>query len=206
MCGRYAASGHHGDVRRVATFTAAWLVAAAVAVAVAWQGVGIVTTKVTDERPGPLSSTEVRELASGATSTTTAVTTPTTAVTSPTTVASTQPTVSTPTTVRTTPTPTPTTVATASPNTTVTTSPSSSSPPPPSETRTYNVVGGSAALKFASTGVTVLWATPNSGFEVSVEPENVNGVRVEFESDEHRSRVDGWWDNGPVDRVREEPR
>jgi hypothetical protein len=31
-------------------------------------------------------------------------------------------------------------------------------------------------------------------------------VRVEFENDSHRSRIEGWWDGGPQDRVREQPR
>lgn len=204
MRGAYATRGHHGDVRRVATFAAAWIIAAAVAVGVAWQGVGIVTTKVTDERPGPLSGDEVRELASGATSTTTTSgSTPSTTVASPlestpTTVTAAPPATTTP----------PRSTATPTPTTTPPAATSTAAPPqaPAPETRTYNLVGGSAALRFTSGGVTVLWATPNSGFEVSVEPENVNGVRVQFESDGHRSRVDGWWANGPVDRVREEPR
>jgi hypothetical protein len=200
----YATRGHHGHVRRIATFAAAWIVAAAVAVGVAWQGVGIVTTKVTDERPGPLSAGEVRELASGATSTTTTVDS---SAASSTTVpgAAGSPTNTAPAPTTTTPTPSTGTPATttAPPATTSTTAPPQSPAP---ETRTYNLVGGSAALRFTSGGVTVVWATPNSGFEVLVEPENVNGVRVRFESDGHRSRVDGWWDGGPVDRVREEPR
>lgn len=73
------------------------------------------------------------------------------------------------------------------------------------ETRTYNLVGGTVSLRFAATGVTVVFANPGPGFTVDSEPENVNGVKVEFESETHRSRVDGWWDNGPLDRVREEP-
>jgi hypothetical protein len=59
-------------------------------------------------------------------------------------------------------------------------------------------------LKFTPSGVTVQWATPHDGYEVKVEPENGNGVKVEFESDAHRSRVDAWWADGPQDRVREE--
>ena len=70
--------------------------------------------------------------------------------------------------------------------------------------RTYNLVGGTAALRFSPSGVTVEYATPKAGFTVEVEPENVNGVKVEFESADHKSRVDGWWDNGPRDRVRED--
>jgi hypothetical protein len=72
------------------------------------------------------------------------------------------------------------------------------------ETRTYNLRGGAASLRFAPSGVTVVFANPAAGFAVSVEPEHGNGVKVEFESEAHESRVDGWWENGPVDRVREE--
>jgi hypothetical protein len=61
-------------------------------------------------------------------------------------------------------------------------------------------------LRFSSSGVTVLWANPNAGFDVKVEGENANGVKVLFESSSHRSRIDGWWDGGPQDRVREENR
>ena len=160
------------------TFAAVWLVAAAVAVAISWQGVGIVTSQVTDERPASLSADEVRELAGGAGST--ATTTPSVSTADPTTTA-------------------------APPSATMpsTTAPATSAP---AETRTYNVVGGSVALRFLPQGVTVVWATPNAGFSVDVEPENGNGVQVEFESDTHRSRVDGWWADGPQDRVREDPR
>ena len=38
---------------------------------------------------------------------------------------------------------------------------------------------------------------------VVVEPEHGNGVKVEFESEAHESRVYGWWDGGPVERVSE---
>ena len=72
------------------------------------------------------------------------------------------------------------------------------------ETRTYNLRGGTAALRFAPSGVTVVFANPAEGFAVDVGPEHGNGVKVEFESSSHESRVDGWWDGGPVDRIRED--
>lgn len=187
---------------RVVTFAAAWVAAAAVAVAVAWQGVGIVTSQVTDDRPAALASGEVRQLAEGARTTTT--------VPAPAVPVTTAPSVSFPGATTTALPPAPATVPL-----TTTTAPATATAPTPAttttvpvaaETRTYNVVGGSVSLRFAPTGVTVVWATPNSGFEVDVEPENTNGVRVRFESDAHRSRVDGWWDGGPRDDVREVPR
>ena len=38
---------------------------------------------------------------------------------------------------------------------------------------------------------------------VDSEPEHGNGVKVEFESDGHESRVDAWWDAGPQVERRE---
>ena len=185
---------------RAVAFAVVWLVAAAVALGVAWRGVGIVGDQVTEDRPAALSAAEIRARAgtAGSISTTTSTAAaPTTSVpagspgSTPATggvTATTAPPASTPATTATT-----TTAATPAPS-------------PPAETRTYTLVGGSASLRFTSSGVTVLWANPNAGFEVEIEPENVNGVKVEFESETHRSRVDGWWDDGPQDRVREEDR
>ena len=81
---------------------------------------------------------------------------------------------------------------------------SAAAPATASETRTYNVRGGTASLQFRPEGVTVVFANPAPGFTVDVEPEHGNGVKVEFESDSHESRVDGWWAGGPVDRVEED--
>ena len=47
-------------------------------------------------------------------------------------------------------------------------------------------------------------ATPAAGFTVDIGESHDGGARVEFESDDHRSRVDGWWDGGPQDEVRED--
>jgi hypothetical protein len=46
-------------VRRFLALGAAWVVAAAVAAGVAWAGIGVVGDQVTDERPAPLSASEV---------------------------------------------------------------------------------------------------------------------------------------------------
>lgn len=189
-------------IRRALPLTAAWVVAAALAVAVAYQGVGLVGREVTDQRPASLSAAEIADRLdrADASSTTVATTVPAGAESSTTTG---------PTTTTAAPTdrdpagqPPATAAPTTSPAPTATTAPPP--PPPAPETRTYTLVGGTVALRFASTGVTVVYATPAAGFEVDVEPEHGNGVRVEFESESHRSRVDGWWDNGPVDRVRED--
>lgn len=187
---------------RSVKFALAWLLAAGVAVTAAWQGVAIVGNQVTEDRPRSLSAREVREAldASGSRSDrdgagespgdgTTAlppspedepdpVTTPRQSTTVP------------------------PTATTAPPSTTA---PSPSTTAAPAETRTYRLTGGSVALQFSPASVTVLWANPNPGFDVEREPEHGNGVKVEFESDTHESRVDGWWAGGPQDRTREEP-
>jgi hypothetical protein len=212
-------------VSKILAFVAAWAVAAAVSLAVAWQGVAIVGDQVTARRPAPLSAGEIQAQvqADAAATTTTVAPTPddhggdqqpaagNVETSTPTTA---------PPKAQATPkfTPPPTTVPPGD-------DPSShdstddrrreSSPPPttsttaapsPSTSRTYTLEGGSVSLKFSPSGVTVSWANPKAGYDVKVEPEDGNGVKVEFESDSHRSRVDGWWANGPQDRVREEAR
>ena len=47
-------------------------------------------------------------------------------------------------------------------------------------------------------------ATPAPGFTADIGEAHDGGARVEFESDDHRSRLDGWWDGGPQDEVRED--
>jgi hypothetical protein len=58
-------------------------------------------------------------------------------------------------------------------------------------------------VRFSPTGVTVLVATPKPGFTAEVEGEG-SGVKVEFESETHKSRLDAWWDGGPRAEVRED--
>jgi cytoskeletal protein RodZ len=158
--------------------TVAWLVAGVLAVALATAAVSRVGNEVTGSRPSPLSAGEVQqELTAASTTTTTSSTTTAPPVSPPTTGGS-------------------TTTTLAAPATTA-------SVAAPTETRTYALVGGTATLRFSPQGVTVVTATPNPGFSVDVEPEHGNGVKVEFESDAHESRVDGWWDGGPVERVSE---
>ena len=82
----------------------------------------------------------------------------------------------------------------------------SATAPPASEqneTRTFTLVGGTTAIRFSPSSTKVLWATPNPGYEVRIEPES-SGVKVEFRSDDHRSRIDAWWDNGPRHEIRED--
>jgi hypothetical protein len=183
-------------MRRVALYGIGWLAAAAVAVLLAWQGVARVGTDVTNRHPRALTADEARQALArtGDTAPAGGNPAPPTSTTS------------------TAPPPAATTVSTRppSPPTTATTSPAAPPPrpsPPPAPavvTRTYNLVGGSATLRFAPSGVSVVWANPSSGFRAEVEDGSDGGVRVRFESDSHRSEVEGWWDGGPRDRVREE--
>lgn len=109
---------------------------------------------------------------------------------------------------------TPTTTTTARPGgssaTTSTTQPVSPPPttaPPAAAqpvTRSYDLEGGTTTLQLTPTGVTVVVATPAPGFTVEISDSHSGGKRVEFESDDHRSRVDAWWDGGPQDEVRED--
>lgn len=56
--------------------------------------------------------------------------------------------------------------------------------------RTYDTIGGSAAIAISDGSVQVRWATPREGFRVSVEPSASGGeLRVDFRSDAHRSRI-----------------
>ncbi len=200
---------------RTLSFVVAWLVAAAVATLVAWQGVSVVSDQVTNDRPAPVDQADVREQLADESEPDPASAEATVPSTSTTSTTQAEPLGPQPGSVD--PVPTPAAQA-GGPSASPAPAAPAPSPPPPannppapattvvaSEVRTYNLVGGSAALRFTPSGVTVDYATPKAGFTVDLEPENGNGVRVEFRSDDHRSRVDGWWDGGPRERVREEP-
>ncbi|HEX6419871.1 MAG TPA: hypothetical protein VFZ77_15325 [Acidimicrobiales bacterium] len=148
-------------MRRSLALGFAWLLAAAVAVVVAWQGVGLVGDQVTDRRPATLTDAEI-EAALEATPPTTA------------------------------------------PGTTATTPPADQGGAgEDAAIETFRVTGGAAALRFSPGGVTVVWATPDHGYEVESEPGDGNGWRIEFEGEAGRSRIDAWWDGGPRSRVRD---
>ncbi len=68
--------------------------------------------------------------------------------------------------------------------------------------QTFELVGGTAVVRYSSTGVTVLYAVPANGYQAKVEPEE-GGTKVEFRSEGHRSRVVVWWNNGPQHSVEE---
>ena len=203
-------------MRKYVAYAGAWLATAGITLAVAWNGVGLVADQVTNDRPRPLTARDVRRLTdagAGASASTTSTAAPAPTATGGT--ASLPP--GAPTTVTTgvrpgaggpgTVAPAPTTSTTArAASTTSTTSPPATTTTVAAApvTRTYTVQGGSASLRFEPAGVSVVWANASPGFTVTVSPDHGNGVRVEFLSDSHRSRIEGWWDGGPQDRVRED--
>lgn len=205
MSRQQARVAQDGQVRKTVLYVTVWFVAGVAAVGLASAGVSMVTRQVTGSRPAPLSAGQVREeLAAGEIETDGTTTTTSAPARSSTTVAA-----------------SPSTTVTGGPATTAPSSPSSgpgpssaaaatttTAPPPPpaTTTRTYDLVGGTATLRFSPNGVTVVVATPKAGFSVDVGASHDGGARVEFESVkfDHRSRVDAWWDGGPQDEVREE--
>jgi hypothetical protein len=176
-------------VRRSIAFVALWFLAGAAATTVAWLGVSTVSDQLagSGSHPDPLSADEIAAEVEGA-STTTVASLDTTTSTS--------------------------TTSTTAPQVTTTTrsSPPATSSPPSSTTtaapqpvvRSYDLVGGSATLQFSSSGVTVVVASPKAGFTVDIGSSHDGGKRVEFESTDHLSRLDAWWDGGPQDEVRED--
>lgn len=179
-------------MRKTIVYVGTWFAAGAAAVALATAGVSMVGNQVTGRRPAPLSAEDVRdELAADAGTTTTIAAGGTTSTTlgSGTTPTSDDVSIVTTTATRPGTGPTPTTTTT---------------PVAPPETRTYALIGGTATLRFEPTGVKVVVASPNPGYSVETSSTHDNGVRVEFRDDEHASRVDAWWDDGPRDEVREE--
>ncbi|HKY77726.1 MAG TPA: hypothetical protein VJS45_16445 [Acidimicrobiia bacterium] len=194
-------------MRRVALYGIGWVAAAAVAVLLAWQGVGLVGRNVTDSHPRALTADEARQaLGDGSAA---GVGSPDTgpATTSPTGTGGSPAGSSSTTTSSAAARPRPT--ATTATTTAATTGPAIPDPTPPSTAggtvRTYNLVGGSTAVRFDPSGaVTVVWANPNPGFRVDVDDRDGGGVRVRFDGDSGRSQVEAWWDGGPQDRVEEQ--
>jgi hypothetical protein len=210
---RSAAIGDDWVMRQRAFLILAWLAATSVAVLLAWQGIGFIGREVTSRRPEALSASEVQAQIDATTATTTTSTAagspgsapdPGAPVAQPTTTpganATTPGTSRNPSGVTTTTTTTTVRAAgTPAPSSTSTTSP----PAPSAETRTYNAQGGSAAIRFEPGKVTLVWATPNAGFETDVEQSSADHLRVRFRNDDHESRIEARWDGGPVGTIEE---
>ena len=191
-------------MRRVALYGIGWVAAATVAVLLAWQGVGLVGRNVTESHPRALTADEARAALGAGTGPAPGPPDTGPPTTSPPGGAgpSAGPGTSTTTTSR------PRTTATTAPRQSPsTTSPPTTRPAAPTPTttagvvRTYNLIGGSAALRFEPGKVTVVWANPNPGFRAEIDARDGGGVRVRFDGDSHRSEIEAWWDGGPQDRV-----
>lgn len=193
-----------------------WAGTTAAAVALALAAVGAVSDSVTENRPGPLSAAAVSAALAEGTATTAPAGGP--ASTSPTTQ---HPPATTPSTRHATPSttrpsgtssssttgPSESSSSTSStapgPSTSVTTGPGGASPP---EERTYELVGGTARVRFADGQAELLAATPKVGFRVERESGDPGEVRVVFRGDGHESRLRAWWDGGPREEIEERDR
>ena len=192
-------------MRRVALYGIGWVVAAAVAVLLAWQGVGLVGRNVTDRHPRALTADEAREALGNGPGPTGGAPDTAPATSPPGGAGSVAGSSSTSTTAAR-PRPTATTATTRPSTSTAGPGPSASTATTTgSVVRTYNLVGGSTALRFDPSGtVTVVWANPNPGYRADIDDRDGGGVRVRFDGDAHRSELEAWWDGGPRDRVEEQ--
>ena len=72
------------------------------------------------------------------------------------------------------------------------------------EDRTYQLVGGSVGVRFEDGEAHLLWASPNSGFNVDASGSDSNvDVRFESISGSHESRLKAYWDHGPQQEIEE---
>ncbi len=208
-------------------FLALWLIASSAAVAVAWAGVSVVDDEIVNPAPAAVLSTDphpasvdagpaaVAEPPSNAAvdagapaaepldAQSTVSTVPTTTVTTASPTAQSPSTPPPPVTTPTIPTTQPTVPTTTTAPSPTTTTPTTTTTVPPTFTQTFNLQGGTAVVDFSAAAVTVQLAVPNPGFSVKIEPESP-GWKVEFRSEDHRSRVDVWWADGPRSEISEE--
>jgi hypothetical protein len=82
--------------------------------------------------------------------------------------------------------------------------PTTAVPAPEPITLTIPSEGGSATIRFSPDAVTVVAATPAAGYAAKVSSQGATAVRVEFENDDRRSRIEASWNGGPVTDVRED--
>lgn len=200
------------------TLVLLWLLGSATAIGVAWSGVGVLDDDLVAPAPavvnidgevGLASESVALDSVEGSSSllpstSTTSTTSPAQAAGDGSASSSVTPNTTLATTVTSTASSTPTSATNAtfsSGASTVTTS--SGSDPEPYETKTFTLIGGTTAIKFTPSYTKVLWASPNPGYEVRIEPESP-GIKVEFRSDDHRSRIDAWWENGPRHEIEED--
>ncbi len=83
-----------------------------------------------------------------------------------------------------------TTTTTTVPATTTTTS------APPTEIRSYDLVGGSVSVEIGDGTVRLAGASPKPGFTMEVENSGPEKVEVEFHNDDHESHFTGKFEDG----------
>ena len=154
---------------------ALWILATVGAVTLARLAVGAVADEVTVRSVDPLTPSAVNEALAAQFTTTTAgepgATTSTTAAPPP---------------------PRSSTTAPKPPASTPATGPSTSTTTTPAvtATSTYTAEGGTITVRFScGTTVELVSASPNAGFQMDIKNEGPEEVDVEFESDDHESRI-----------------
>jgi hypothetical protein len=194
--------GHDGGVRRM-TYVLVWLAVTTTAVLVAAAAVGSVRDHVTETPAAivPITATTT-SLANPATPTTEPAPAPTTSVPAPATTSTTTTIARSNTTV---PSASTTTTRPPAPTTTTTAPPTTTTNPPPTEIRSYDLVGGSVTVEVGGNTVHLAGASPKAGFSVDVENSGPEKVEVEFKSEHHESNFSGQFEDGVfVPRIEEE--
>jgi hypothetical protein len=82
-------------------------------------------------------------------------------------------------------------------------------PPPSTQAapidKTYELIGGTVAVRFENGGAHLLWAQPKDGYDTETSGSDSHvDVTFEQQTGSHRSRLIAWWDNGPQQEIREE--
>jgi hypothetical protein len=92
----------------------------------------------------------------------------------------------------------PTTTSSSSTSSSAETTSSSSGASQDWSVRTINSPGGTVVVRYRPEQVELQAATPAPGFGVEVDEAGPPRVRVEFESDDDRWRVEARWENGAL--------
>ncbi len=104
-----------------------------------------------------------------------------------------------------------TTTTTAPPASTTTTTTTTTAPPPPTTTttvapttQTYTLIGGSVTLSVGDGEVWVVSAVAAPGFRTEIEKAGPVEVKVEFESNDHKSELSAKLESGELKVEKEE--
>jgi hypothetical protein len=186
-----------------ALFISSWVLASVVATSMALAAVGSVTNDITDSPGATLAGPDTT------TSSTTSVDGSTTTSTSEAPGSTTSTTVGQGTTSTTIPDDdddddtTSTTTSTIPDDDTTT---STTAPPVVTETRTYQLQGGWVKVDIGEGFVDLVGAAPAPGFSMDAEHTENDGVRVKFESEDHKSELEVRWNDGKlIIEIDEEP-